>query len=93
MDAIELPLVTQLCSLVFNDGQCVTAEINSPARFADCRVSFTGAVDRLPFQFDTADSVLLRAYFQSFARQLRASFSEQLSRDWPNRDEMLAARQ
>jgi hypothetical protein len=40
-------------------------------------------VERLPFRFETADSVLLVAYFESFARELKARFREEMVGDWP----------
>jgi hypothetical protein len=80
--------VRYTCTLLFSDGQSVTAEIVAASRFDDCLVSLTGACDRLPFQFDTADFVLLRAYFESFSRELRAQFREEMIGEWPPSEQL-----
>lgn len=75
--------VTHTCTLRFKDGQTVSGRICAHTRYEDCVIEYTGAVDRLPFTFETADSVLLRAYFQCYARELKAHFREEKSGDWP----------
>ena len=74
--------VRQICTLGFKDGQTVTAQICASSRYANCQVEYAGAIERLPFLFDTADSVLLRAYFQTFARELKARFWEVRVGEW-----------
>jgi hypothetical protein len=70
-------LVVQVCRLHFADGQVVSAQIEAPSLRADCPVHYAGPYQRLPYCYPTADLVLLRALFQSFARELDARFEEE----------------
>jgi hypothetical protein len=74
--------VTQICTLRFRDGQIAVGRIEATSRYQECMVVYSGAVERLPIRYATADSVLLRVLFQSFARELRARFQEELLGDW-----------
>lgn len=76
------PLVTQTCTLRLSDGKLITAQIHTRSPDETCPVFYAGAVERLPFSYETADVVLLRVLFQSFARELGAQFEEQLSGSW-----------
>jgi hypothetical protein len=76
------PIATQVCTLRFHDGQIVTARISARSPHEECAVVYAGAVDRLPLRCERADSVLLRALFQSFARERRAAFAEELIGSW-----------
>jgi len=75
-------VVIQICTLRFKDGRTVTARIEAGSRHDECDVLYAGAVDRLPILFQRADSVLLRALFQSFARELRTTFREEFIGTW-----------
>ena len=76
------PIVTQVCSLRFPDGEIATARIEARSPYQECPVVYSGAVDRLPFRDGSADTVLLRVLFLSFARELRAKFEEKLIGSW-----------
>ncbi len=76
-------LVQVTYALRFADGQTVTGTIQALSRYEDSVVVYAGVVERLPFRFETADSVLLHAYFQSLARKLKAQFHEEMIGDWP----------
>src|ERR1041385_6602644 len=69
-------MFTLTCCLRFNDGQSVTAKINAKSRTEDVAVSYGGPVERLPLVQETANGIELRAYFKSFARELKAHFTE-----------------
>src|SRR5689334_17843131 len=87
MAADELPTEGQsviTCRLLFPDGETVTAQICARSRYDDCQVAYAGAVGRLPFSVERADSVVLPAYFKSFARELRARFQEERTGEWPS---------
>ncbi len=74
--------VTQICRLYFRDGQVASAQIEAGSRYQECTVIYRGATERLPVRYETADSVLLRVMFRSFARELRARFEEELIGSW-----------
>lgn len=61
----------------------MTGQISAHSMYDDCLVSYSGAVERLPFTYETADSVLLRAFFQTVARELGARFREETIGEWP----------
>jgi hypothetical protein len=75
-------VVVQICRLCFPDGKIASARIQAASPYQDSDVSYGGVVERLPVQYATADSVLLRALFQSFARELTATFQEELIGNW-----------
>lgn len=75
-------IATQVCTLCFLDGARVTAELRADSPYQDCPVTYSGALDRLPVALETASSVLLRAVFRSFARELRANFEEEVIGTW-----------
>ncbi len=75
-------LVTQICGLRFPDGATVLAKINAESPYQDAVVEYSGPFDRLPVKPDLASSVLLRALFQSFAREMGAAFQEELIGSW-----------
>src|SRR4051794_4230384 len=80
---MELPEVaTQICSLRFSDGAIVAAEIEAGSPYEDGAVRYSGPVERIPVAFPTANAVLLRALFQSFARELGATFCEGMVGNW-----------
>jgi hypothetical protein len=79
---VKRPCVTQICTLRFSDGKSVTARILAASPYEDCVIDYSGPSHRLPVQYERADSVLLRALFQSFARELRAKFREELIGCW-----------
>jgi hypothetical protein len=70
--------VTHVCQLRFADGQVVAARIRATSPHEESLVVYTGAVERLPVRCEKADAVLLRALFQSFARELEAAFAEEV---------------
>jgi hypothetical protein len=74
-------MITQTCSLQFTDGQVVTAQVVANTGIEDASVSYSGPVERLPFNPLTANAVELRAYFKSFARELRAGLTEDAKDD------------
>jgi hypothetical protein len=74
--------VRHVCTLCFKDGTKVSGEITTRSRYEETPVIYSGAVDRLPYSFATADSVLLRALFQSLSRELKAQFREQIIGEW-----------
>ncbi len=74
--------VTQICRLRFRDGKVVTAQLEAGSLRDDAIVSYSGPCHRLPFQYPTADMIVLRALFQSFARELKAEFEEDVIGDW-----------
>jgi hypothetical protein len=75
-------LVQITCTLRFRDGQTVAGTILAPSRYEDCAVVYAGVVERLSFRFAAANSVLLRAFFQSFARELKAQLCEERIGEW-----------
>ena len=74
--------VTQICTLRFGDGATVAAQLSASSPYEDCRVEYSGAVERLPVCFEFASSVLLNALFRSFARELRVGFEEEILGSW-----------
>lgn len=76
-------MLTQTCSLRFANGQIVTATVTAQTENHDGPVLYSGSVDRLPLRPRTANAVELRAYFQSFARELHAVFTESATEDRP----------
>jgi hypothetical protein len=62
--------------LRFGDGECVTAQIQANSNFEDATVVYDGPLERLPLAPQAASAVELRAYLQSFARELGAHFTE-----------------
>jgi len=74
--------VTQICRLFFRDGQIASGQIQAGSRYQEAPVLYSGAIERLPVRYETADSVLLRVMFRSFARELRARFEEELIGTW-----------
>ena len=75
-------VVTLVCSLRFDDGEVVTAQIEAPSPHQVCPVVYSGAVERLPIRDATADTVWLRVLFRSFARELRAKYEEVVRGSW-----------
>ena len=71
-------IATHVCSLRFRDGAVATARIQARSSYQTCPVVYSGAVERLPIRDRTADAVMLRVLFQSFARELQAKFEEHL---------------
>jgi hypothetical protein len=81
-------IVILVCSLRFPDGEIATARIEARSPHEECPVAYSGASDRLPIRNGTADTVLLRVLFLSFARELRAKFEEEQIGSWlPFREE------
>jgi hypothetical protein len=76
------PIVTHVCSLRFPDGEMASARIEATSPYEECPVTYSGAAERLPIRNSTADTVLLRVLFLSFARELRAKFEEKLIGSW-----------
>jgi hypothetical protein len=74
--------VVQVCRLHFTDGQTVSAQIETGSLREESAITYSGPCERLPFCYPTADVVLLRALFQSFARELAARFEEKLIGSW-----------
>ena len=74
--------VTQICGLHFADGATVLAQITTESPYQDATVEYSGPSERLPVKPEMASSVLLRALFQSFARELGAMFREDLIGSW-----------
>ena len=70
------------CTLLFSDGAVVTGEITAGSRYDECAIVYSGALERLPFLFETADFVFLRALFREYAQQLSAAYQEQLTGVW-----------
>src|SRR5437588_8543230 len=71
--------LTFRCTLHFSDGDQVSGLIQTSNSDQDCPVLYAGAVDRLPYQFEIADRLLLRVLFRSFGRELDARFEEELT--------------
>jgi hypothetical protein len=76
--------VVQTCSLRFADGKTAQAQIISSSPYQESAVRYAGHLNRLPALYPTANSVLLRAMFRSFARELLADFSEEQIGNWPD---------
>jgi hypothetical protein len=74
--------VTQICSLRFADGEVAQGQITATSAYQECSVIYTGQSERLPALYPAANSVLLRALFRSFARDLRVEFSEEQIGRW-----------
>jgi hypothetical protein len=79
---LEPVVVTQVCGLRFPDGATVLAQIKAETPYEDAPIEYSGPVERLPVKPGLASSVLLRALFQSFARELDAGFQEELIGSW-----------
>jgi hypothetical protein len=75
------PMLHLTCSLRFADGETVVAKVSARSKIEDASVVYSGAVERLPVCPDLATVVELRAYFASFARELRAGLTEDLRED------------
>jgi hypothetical protein len=71
------------CSLCFPDGQTVSAHLDADSKIEEGPVSYSGPMERLPFSPEKANAIELRAYFASFARELGARSSEDVSDDRP----------
>jgi hypothetical protein len=71
-------MLTLTFSLRFADGQKITARIDASSNLEDAPVCYHGPLDRLPLAPRVASGVELRAYLQSFARELKAHLSEEI---------------
>lgn len=69
-------MFTLTCSLLFRDGQKVTAQVEAISKTEDVLVHYAGPVKRLPLVAPRVTAVELRAYFKSFARELKAQYTE-----------------
>jgi len=58
------------------DGRRVSGRIESDSPLGDATVHYSGAVRLLPFRCSSANSLVLRALFRSFAEDLRAEYQE-----------------
>ena len=67
----------------------MTGVIQSPDPRQNCPVLYAGAVERLPYRFDSADSLLLRVLFRSFARELQARFEEEATSPQQDQDDLV----
>ena len=82
-------VTTHTCTLKFSDGSFVSALINTVNDVALCPVLYAGAVERLPFQFEFADPLLLRVLFRSFARELKACYQQgEIGRNQPTFEDL-----
>lgn len=70
-------MFTLTCSLHFSDGQSVTASLKANSKTENALVHYSGPVKRLPLVARKVTAVELRAYFKSFARELRAKYAEE----------------
>jgi hypothetical protein len=69
-------MVTAKFTLTFPDGQTVVAEIQAETPDREEPVKYTGAVERLPEKFETADERVLRAWAAGMARETGATVTE-----------------
>ena len=74
-------MITQICCLRFVDGQTITAQIKATSKTEDASVFYSGPVERLPLNSERANAIELKAYFQSFARELHAEFAQEENDD------------
>lgn len=58
------------------DGRRVSGRIESDSPIGDAAVRYSGAVRLLPFRCPSANSLVLRALFRSFAEDLKAQYQE-----------------
>ncbi len=70
-------MITFTCQLKFSDGATVVGKIDAESANADYVVDYSGAVERLPRRYDTADVPQLRALFRVLADETGAEFTEQ----------------
>jgi hypothetical protein len=60
------------------DGRRVSGRIETDSPISDAPVHYSGAVRVLPFRCSSANSLVLRALFRSFAEDLRAEYQEMM---------------
>jgi hypothetical protein len=58
------------------DGRHVSGRIESDSPIRDASVRYSGAVNLLPFRCRSANTLVLRALFRSFAEDLKAQYQE-----------------
>ena len=71
-------MLTLKFRLEFDDGKRIGAQIRAESNLEDAPVSYTGPLNRLPLTPARASAIELRAYLQSFARELGAEFFEEV---------------
>jgi hypothetical protein len=64
------------CSMRLPDGRHVSGRIEADSPIRDVSVRYTGAVNLLPFRCPSANTLVLRALFRSFAEDLKAQYEE-----------------
>jgi len=85
-------MVTFRCCLRFPDGAEVSATLGAGTPLDDAAIFYEGPLERLPVAPVTASAIELKAYFQSFGRELNARYSERLDQEPPTlADEPAAA--
>jgi hypothetical protein len=75
-------MVTAKFTLTFPDGAIATAQIKAESADAEYEVAYSGAVERLPERFDTADVRVLRAWAKGVARETGAAVNEQIEGEY-----------
>lgn len=64
------------CSMRLSDGRRVSGRIEGHSPISDAAVRYSGAVQLLPFRCPSANSLVLRALFRSFAEDFKAEYQE-----------------
>ena len=75
-------MLTAKFTLTFPDGAIATAEIEAESADAEYNVVYSGAVDRLPEKFDTADVRVLHAWAKHVMKQTGAAVNEQIEGEY-----------
>jgi hypothetical protein len=66
------------CSMRLADGRHVSGRIEADSPIKDASVRYSGATRLLPFRCPSANTLVLRALFRSFAEDLKAQYEEVL---------------
>jgi hypothetical protein len=72
-------MVHATLTLTLSDRQTVTASITAETPDREQVVSYSGAVDRLPRKYDTADLPVLRAWASNLAKEINATVTEDVT--------------
>lgn len=62
--------------MLLTDGRRVSGRIETSSPIQDAAVRYSGAVNLLPFRCQSANSLVLRALFRSFAGDFKAEYQE-----------------
>jgi hypothetical protein len=75
-------MLTAKFTLTFPDGAIATAQIEAESADAEYNVVYSGAVDRLPEKFDTADVRVLSAWAKNVVKETGAAVNEQIEGEY-----------